>query len=103
MAEPIRIRAQVQGEVTDIRILMQHPMETGQRKDDQGRTLAAHFIQTFTVCLNGKALLEGQLNTSIAKNPLFTFRARGIRAGDTLTVAWVDNTGARRQDEIAVS
>ena len=49
MADPIKIRAQIQGDVTDIRVLMQHPMETGQRKDDKGQTLPVHFIQTFTV------------------------------------------------------
>ncbi len=103
MADQIKIRAQAQGEITDIRILMQHPMETGQRKDDKGQTLPTHFIQTFSVELNGKLLIDGQLNTAISKNPLFTFRARGIKAGDKLTVAWQDNTGARRQDEITVA
>ncbi|MBS1145603.1 MAG: sulfur compound chelating protein SoxZ [Proteobacteria bacterium] len=102
MAEQIKIRAQPQGDVTDIRVLMQHPMETGQRKDDKGQTFPMHFIQTFTVSLNGKPLIDGQLNTSISKNPLFTFKARGIKAGDKLSVAWVDNMGERRQDEITV-
>ena len=73
MADQIKIRAQNQGEITDIRILMQHPMETGQRKDDKGQSLPMHFIQTFTVNLNGKPIIDGQLNTSISKNPLFTF------------------------------
>lgn len=103
MADQIKIRAQVQGEITDIRVLMQHPMETGQRKDDKGQTLAMHFIQTFSVLHNGKALIEGQLNTAISKNPLFTFKARGVKAGDKLSVAWQDNTGAQRQDDITVS
>jgi sulfur-oxidizing protein SoxZ len=102
MAEQIKIRANNQGEVTDIRILMQHPMETGQRKDDKGQTFPAHFIQTFTVSLNGKPIINGQLNTSISKNPLFTFKARGIKAGDKLLVAWLDNGGDRRLDEITV-
>ena len=78
MAEQIKIRAQNQGEVTDIRILLQHPMETGQRKDDKGQTFAPNFIQTFSVSLNGKIIIDGQLNTSISKNPLFAFKARGI-------------------------
>jgi sulfur-oxidizing protein SoxZ len=103
MAEQIKIRAHNQGEVTDIRILMQHPMETGLRKDDKGQTFPSHFIQTFTVSLNGKTIIDGQLNTSISKNPLFTFRARGIKAGDKLSVAWIDNGGDRRQDEITVA
>ena len=103
MADQIKIRAQNQGEITDIRILMQHPMETGQRKDDKGQTLAINFIQTFTVNLNGKPIIDGQLNTSISKNPLFTFKARGIKTGDKLSATWTDNTGDRRQDEITVA
>jgi len=102
MADAIKIRAQVQGEITDIRILMQHPMETGQRKDEKGETVPANFIQTFSVLHNGKQLIDGQLNTSISKNPLFAFKARGIKAGDKLTVAWNDSAGDKRQDEISV-
>jgi len=44
MADMIKIRATLQGEIADIRILMQHPMETGQRKDEKGETLPVHFI-----------------------------------------------------------
>ena len=103
MGEQIKIRAQIKGEVTDIRILLQHSMETGQRTDENGQILAPHFIQTFSVNHNGKPIIDGQLNTSIAKNPLFAFKARGIKTGDKLTVNWQDNTGDKRQDEITVS
>ena len=103
MAEQIKIRIQNQGEISDIRILMQHPMETGQRKDDKGQTLPVNFIQTFSVQHNGKPLVEGQLNTSVAKNPLFVFKTRSIKAGDRLVVAWKDNLGEQRQDEITVA
>ena len=103
MSEQIKIRAQMQGDITDLRILMQHPMETGQRKDEKGQTLPAHFIQTFSVLHNGKLLIDGQLNTSISKNPLFTFKARGIKAGDKVSVNWTDNTGSKRQDEITIA
>ena len=103
MSEPIRIRAQIQGEIADIRILMQHPMETGQRRDENGQVLAMHFIQLFTVKLNGQLLIEGQLNTSISKNPLFAFKARGVKAGDKLSVHWSDSNGAVRQDEMNIA
>lgn len=103
MGEQIKIRAQIKGDMTDIRILMQHPMETGQRKDDKGQTLPVNFIQTFSVQHNGKPLVEGQLNTSVAKNPLFVFKTRSIKAGDRLVVAWKDNLGDQRQDEITVA
>lgn len=103
MSDQIKIRAQIQGEITDLRILMQHPMETGQRKDEKGQTLAMHFIQTFSVLHNGKLLIDGQLNTSVSKNPLFTFKARGIKAGDKISVNWTDSNGAKRLDEITIA
>jgi sulfur-oxidizing protein SoxZ len=65
--------------------------------------VAVNFIQTFTVLHNGKPLIDGQLNTSVSKNPLFAFKARGIKAGDKLTVAWNDNLGTKRQDELVVA
>lgn len=103
MGDQIKIRAQIQGDVTEVRILMQHPMETGQRKDDKGQTLQAQFIQSFTVSLNGKPIIDGQLNTSISRNPLFSFKVRGVKGGDKLAVTWADNTGDKRQDEITIA
>ena len=103
MADQIKIRAMIQGEVTDIRVLMQHPMETGQRKDEKGKTFPTHYIQTFTISHNGQALINGQLNTSVSKNPLFAFKARNIKPGDKLTVNWIDNTGDKRQDEFTIA
>ena len=103
MADPIKIRATLQGDVTDIRILLQHPMETGQRKDESGKLVPMHFIQTFTVTANGKPLIEGQLNTSVSKNPLFAFKARGLKTGDKLLVNWVDSQGEKRSDEATVT
>lgn len=99
MSDPIKIRAQVQGDITEIRVLLQHPMETGQRKDEKGQPLPAHFIQTFSITVNGAPLIDGQLNTSISRNPLFAFRAKGLKAGDRLQVSWVDNLGEKRSDE----
>lgn len=103
MAEPIKLRAQIQGEITDIRVLLQHPMETGLRRDDKGQTFPPHFIQGFSIFLNGELLIDGQLNTAISKNPLFAFKARGIRSGDKLSVTWTDNTGTHRKDEFTVA
>ena len=45
MAEPMKIRATLQGDVADVRILMLHPMETGARKDSRGDLVPQHFIQ----------------------------------------------------------
>ncbi len=44
MAEPMRIRATLKGDIAEVRVLMGHPMETGQRKDSAGKLVALHFI-----------------------------------------------------------
>jgi sulfur-oxidizing protein SoxZ len=104
MSEPIKIRATLQDEFTDIRILLQHPMETGQRKDvATGKLVPLEFIQTFLVSANGKTLIEGHLNTAVSRNPVFAFKARGLKAGDKLVVSWADTKGDKRTDEAVVA
>ena len=103
MAEPMKIRATLQGDVADVRILIQHPMETGQRKDAAGVTIAAHFIQSMTVEVGGKTVVDGQIGTSISRNPVFGFKMKGAKVGDKVVVSWVDNKGDKRTDEAAIA
>lgn len=102
MAELIKIRARLTGEMTEIRALMSHPMETGRRKNDLGETVPAHFIQQVEVTLNGKAVLEAQWGTGIAKNPYLTMRVRGARLGDKVGLRWHDNQGVSNSVETEV-
>ena len=46
MADPMKIRANLVGDSTEVKVLMNHEMETGQRKDAQGKTIPAWFIQS---------------------------------------------------------
>lgn len=101
MGQPIKIRTVRSGDVTEIRMLVSHPMESGRRKDAAGKLVPAHFVETLTVAVNGRTLVEAQLNTAIARNPVFAFRARNVRAGDRITVSWRDNRGDSRSDEVA--
>jgi sulfur-oxidizing protein SoxZ len=103
MADPMKIRAQQQGEITDVRVLMAHVMETGTRKDSSGNTIPAHFIQNVTVTHNGKTVFSAQWGPAIAKNPFLSFKFKGAKAGDKIQVNWVDNTGDKRTDEATIS
>jgi sulfur-oxidizing protein SoxZ len=103
MADPMKIRAQMKGDVAEVRVLMSHPMETGQRKDNDGKTIPAHHIQTITVALNGKTVVSGQTGGSVSRNPVFGFKVKGAKAGDKVTVSWVDNKGDKRSDETSVA
>jgi sulfur-oxidizing protein SoxZ len=103
MADPMKIRASLKGDVAEIRILMGHPMETGQRKDAAGKTVPAHFIQSMTVEVGDKKVVEGQIGVSISRNPVFGFKMKGAKVGDKVVVSWVDNKGNKRTDEAAIA
>src|SRR5512134_4034680 len=61
MADPMRIRANVDANgITEVKVLMNHEMETGQRKDAQGKTIPAWFIQNVSATHNGKTVLAAQ-------------------------------------------
>ena len=69
MADPMRIRAQAAGGNVTVRVLMSHEMETGQRKDAQGRTVPAWHITDVTATHNGKAVFSAEWGPAVAKNP----------------------------------
>jgi sulfur-oxidizing protein SoxZ len=103
MADPMRIRAQVAGDKTTVRVLMAHEMETGQRKDSAGKVIPAWFIQDVTATLNGKTVLTAEWGPAVSKNPFMQFTIKGAKAGDKVAISWVDNKGDKRTDEATVS
>jgi sulfur-oxidizing protein SoxZ len=103
MAEPMKIRATLKGDIAEVRVLMVHPMETGQRKDANGNIVPMHFIQEVTVRVSGKVMLEGQISQAVSRNPVFSFRLKGVKAGDQLEIAWLDNHGERSQAVTAIA
>ena len=103
MADPMRIRAQVQGDKATVRVLMSHEMETGQRKDSAGKTIPAWFIQEVSATHNGKPVLAAQWGPSVSKNPFMQFTVKGAKAGDKIAVTWADNKGEKRTDEATVA
>jgi sulfur-oxidizing protein SoxZ len=103
MADPMKIRAQMKGDIADIRVLMSHAMETGQRKDSDGKVIPAHYIQTLSVAVNGKTVVAGQSGPAVSRNPVFGFKVKSAKTGDKVTVSWKDNKGESRSDETTIA
>jgi sulfur-oxidizing protein SoxZ len=102
MADPMKIRATMQGDVVEVKVLMSHQMETGQRKDAADNVVPAHFIQEVIALHNGKPVMRAQWGTAVSTNPYWGFGFKGAQKGDTITITWVDNKGDRRTDETTV-
>ena len=103
MADPMRIRAQQKGDTTEVRVLMAHIMETGQRKDSAGNTVPAHHIQTVTATWNGKPVLSANFGPAVSQNPVMNFTFKGGAKGDKVIVTWTDNKGDKRTDEAVIA
>jgi sulfur-oxidizing protein SoxZ len=102
MADPMRIRATLQGDQATVRVLMSHEMETGQRKDAAGNVVPAHFIQSVLAVHNGRPVLRAQWGPAVSKNPYLQFQFAGAKAGDKVQISWTDNKGETRTDEAVI-
>ena len=103
MSDPMRIRAQAQGDKTTVRVLVGHEMESGQRRDAAGKTVPAWFIQSITATWNGKPVMSAQWGPAVSKNPFMQFSFKGGKAGDKVAVTWIDSKSEKRTDEVAIT
>ncbi len=104
MADAMKMRATISGDVADVKVLIQHPMDTGLMKDKKTEKLIpAHFINQVVATLNGKTVMEAQWGSGIAQNPFLGFRIKGAKAGDKVAVTAVDNLGTKFEGEVVVA
>ena len=103
MADPMKIRATVKDGVADVRALIAHEMETGQRKDASGNLVPAWHITELNATLNGQPVLKAHWGPAISKNPLLQFKVKGAKSGDKIAISWVDNRGEKRSDEVTIA
>lgn len=104
MAEEMKMRATMQGDAVDVKVLIQHIMETGLRKDQKtGKMIPAHFINQVSATLNGKMVLDMQWGVGISRNPFVGFRVKGAKVGDKVAVHAVDNLGTVFDGEVVIA
>ena len=95
MAEKPRLKVPKQakkGEVIEIKTLISHIMETGQRKDQDGKTIPRKIINKFACEFNGKTVFSADLQPAVAANPYLQFYARVEESG-TFKFSWTDDDG----------
>lgn len=103
MAEAMKMRATMEGDAADVKVLIQHEMETGLRKDKAGKFIPAHFINEIVATLNGKTVISAQWGVGIAKNPFLEFKVKGAKPGDKIGINAVDNLGTKYDGEVVVA
>ena len=81
------------GEVITIKTLISHKMESGQRKDKEGKVIPRSIINHFQADFNGKKVFEMKLEPAISANPYIEFMAKVEESGE-FTFTWNDDDGS---------
>ena len=87
------------GDPVAIKLLISHPMESGQRRDDQGRPVPRNIIHAFRCTYNGAEVLRLELFPAIAANPFLSFSTVADASGP-IVLEWTDDEGATQTESV---
>jgi sulfur-oxidizing protein SoxZ len=82
------------GEPFEIRVLVQHPMETGYRRDLNGQAIPTHIVDKLACRIGEREVFSAELGTGVAANPYIAFYATADASGEVV-VEWTDDRGDR--------
>ncbi len=88
---PAKVR---KGDTFEVRVLVQHPMETGYRRDLNGEAIPAHIVDKMVCRIAGREVFSAELGTGIAANPYVVFYAIAQESGP-VEVEWSDDRGEK--------
>jgi len=82
------------GEPFEIRVLVQHPMETGYRRDLNGQSIPINIVDKLVCRIGGREVFSAELGSGMAANPYIVFYAVAEQGGQ-VEVEWSDDRGER--------
>ncbi len=91
-----------QGEVIEIKVLISHPMESGQRRDEMGKPIPRDIIHSFRCSWNNEVILDADLFPAIAANPFLSFTALAEQSG-TIVMEFTDDHGVTQTESRAIT
>ncbi|SNS55833.1 sulfur-oxidizing protein SoxZ [Noviherbaspirillum humi] len=90
------------GEVIEIRTLIGHPMETGYRPGNDGKTLPRDIIRRFTCRYNGEVVFSAEFFPAIAANPNIAFHTVATESGN-LSFTWEGDNGFQQTETVNIN
>jgi sulfur-oxidizing protein SoxZ len=92
------------GQVIEVKTLISHDMENGQRKDANGNTVPRKIINKFVVRFNGKEIVSADWHPAVSANPYQAFYVKATQSG-TFEFDWIDDDGSvyKSQQQITVT
>jgi len=90
------------GDVIEIRTLIAHPMESGQRSDGQGGLVARDILRKLECRYDGVLVFSAELFAAIAANPLVSFNTVATASG-TISITWSGDNGFAQTESVMLT
>jgi sulfur-oxidizing protein SoxZ len=87
------------GDIVEIKTLISHVMETGQRKDPDGKPIPRKIINTFSAKFAGNEVFKAELHPGISANPYISFSMKVPGPGD-FEFMWLDDDGSKVVEKV---
>jgi sulfur-oxidizing protein SoxZ len=103
MVARVQVPAEVKrGEAIEIKVAIQHPMETGFRFDLMGRAIPKNVINSLVARYNGAEIFRAELGSGVAANPFLQFYTLAEASGD-IEISWVDDAGVSGTERVPIT
>ncbi len=90
------------GELVEVKALVSHVMESGQRKDSSGNVVPRKIINRFACTVNGNEVFSADFEPAISANPYIQFKFRALESGPVV-LTWTDDDGSKIVGEESIT
>jgi len=90
------------GDIVEVKALVSHIMETGQRKDRDGKVIPRKILNRFTCTVNGKEVFAADFEPAVSANPYIQFKFKATESGPVV-LTWTDDDGSKIVGEESIT
>ncbi|MEQ1671292.1 MAG: thiosulfate oxidation carrier complex protein SoxZ [Hyphomicrobium sp.] len=90
------------GDVIEVKTLITHVMETGNRKDSAGKPVPRDILNTFVAKYGQDEVFRAELSPGISANPYISFQMR-VPGPGTFEFSWTDDHGVTTVETTALN
>jgi sulfur-oxidizing protein SoxZ len=90
------------GDIIEVKALVSHIMETGQRKDRDGKVIPRKILNKFTCTVNGKEVFSADFEPAVSANPYIQFKFKATESGPVV-LTWTDDDGSKIVGEESIT
>ena len=81
------------GDLVEVKALVSHIMENGQRRDAEGKIIPRKILNKFVCTVAGKQVFAADFETAVSANPYIQFKFKAEQSGPVV-LTWTDDDGS---------